>query len=206
MKKLSLLPILCTSVLMLLSACDTQPDRLPPDLIFTNAYVVDGTGEPGQVADVRVRGDRILGVGSLTPTNTETEIDATNLVLAPGFIDTHSHHDGGLEEGGALAAVSQGITTIIVGQDGGSPLPLADFFTRMETATVAVNIAAYVGHNSIRRSVMGDDFKREATPEEIEEMKVLLESELESGALGLSTGLEYDPGIYSSTDEVGAGS
>jgi len=202
MKKLSLLPIICTSVLMLLSACDTQPDRLPPDLIFTNAYVVDGTGEPGQVADVRVRGDRILKVGSLTPTDAETEIDATNLVLAPGFIDTHSHHDGGLEEGGALAAVSQGITTIIAGQDGGSPLPLADFFTRMETATVSVNVAAYVGHNSIRRRVMGDDFRREATLEEIEEMKVLLESELESGALGLSTGLEYDPGIYSSTDEV----
>ena len=202
MKKLSLPLIMCISVLMLLSACDTEPGRLPPDLIFTNAYVVDGTGEPGRMADVRVRGDRILEVGSLTPTDAETEIDATNLVLAPGFIDTHSHHDGGLEEGGALAAVSQGITTIIAGQDGGSPLPLADFFTRMETATVAVNVAAYVGHNSIRRRVMGDDFRREATLEEIEEMKVLLESELKSGALGLSTGLEYDPGIYSSTDEV----
>ena len=202
MKKLSLLPIICISVLTLLSGCDTQPGSVSSDLIFTNAYVVDGMGEPGRVADVRVRGDRILEVGSLTPTDTETEIDATNLVLAPGFIDTHSHHDGGLEEGGALAAVSQGITTIIAGQDGGSPLPLSNFFTRMETATVAVNVAAYVGHNSIRRRVMGDDFRREATLEEIEGMKVLLEGELQSGALGLSTGLEYDPGIYSSTDEV----
>ena len=202
MKKLSLLPIICISVLTLLSGCDTQPGSVSSDLIFTNAYVVDGMGEPGRVADVRVRGDRILEVGSLTPTGAETEIDATNLVLAPGFIDTHSHHDGGLEEGGALAAVSQGITTIIAGQDGGSPLPLSNFFTRMETATVAVNVAAYVGHNSIRRRVMGDDFRREATLEEIEGMKVLLEGELLSGALGLSTGLEYDPGIYSSTDEV----
>ncbi|MEC9015662.1 MAG: D-aminoacylase [Gemmatimonadota bacterium] len=202
MNKLSLLPIICISVLTLLSGCDTQPGSVSSDLIFTNAYVVDGMGEPGRVADVRVRGDRILEVGSLTPTDAETEIDATNLVLAPGFIDTHSHHDGGLEEGGALAAVSQGITTIIVGQDGGSPLPLSSFFTRLETATVAVNVAAYVGHNSIRRRVMGDDFRREATLEEIEGMKLLLEGELQSGALGLSTGLEYDPGIYSSTDEV----
>lgn len=202
MKRLYLLPTVCLSVLILLSACDTQPGSVSSDLIFTNAYLVDGTGEPGRMADVRVRDDRILEIGDLTPTDAETEINATNLVLAPGFIDTHSHHDGGLEEGGALAAVSQGITTIIAGQDGGSPLPLSDFFTRMETATVAVNVAAYVGHNSIRRRVMGDDFRREATLEEIEEMKVLLERELESGALGLSTGLEYDPGIYSSTDEV----
>ena len=97
MKRLNLLPIICISVLTLLSGCDTQPGSVSSDLIFTNAYVVDGMGEPGRVADVRVRGDRILEVGSLTPTDAETEIDATNLVLAPGFIDTHSHHDGGLE-------------------------------------------------------------------------------------------------------------
>ena len=88
MKRPCLLSIASASVLMLLGACDTQSRSLSSDLIFTNAYLVDGTGEPGWIADVRVRGDRILEVGSLTPTNTETEIDATNLVLAPGFIDT----------------------------------------------------------------------------------------------------------------------
>ena len=98
MKRSCLLPIASMSVLTLLSACDTQPESESSDLIFTNAYLVDGTGEPGRMADVRVRGDRILEVGSLTPTDGETEVDATDLVLAPGFIDTHSHHDGGLEE------------------------------------------------------------------------------------------------------------
>jgi len=164
--------------------------------------IYDGSGAPAYSGDILVRGDRIEAVGKFDDTESERIIEGGGLAAAPGFIDTHSHHDGGLEEGGALAAVSQGITTIIAGQDGGSPLPLSDFFTRMETATVAVNVAAYAGHNSIRRRVMGDDFRREATLEEIEEMKVLLEGELQSGALGLSTGLEYDPGIYSSTDEV----
>ncbi len=130
-------------------------------------------------------------------------VDASGLALAPGFIDTHSHHDRGLADmPDALAVVSQGVTTIVVGQDGGSPLPLAGFYAELEGALVAVNVAAYAGHNSIRRSVMGDDFRREATAAEIEEMKELLRRELEAGALGLSTGLEYDPGIYSTTEEV----
>ena len=96
--------------------------------------------------------------------------------------------------------VSQGVTTIIVGQDGGSALPLTDFYGALESDRVAVNVALYAGHNSIRSAVMGDDFRREATAEEVEEMRLLLSRELEAGALGLSTGLEYDPGVYSSTD------
>jgi N-acyl-D-amino-acid deacylase len=124
-------------------------------------------------------------------------------VLAPGFIDTHSHHDGRLTSmGDALAAVSQGITTIIAGQDGGSPLPLADFYAELEATPVAVNVAAYAGHNALRSAVMGEDFRREATSEEVDAMRALLRRELDAGALGLSTGLEYDPGIYSATTEV----
>ena len=188
---------------VILAGCLADNTGQPGDLLIGNALLVDGTGAPARVTDVRVRGDRILEIGALAAGAGETEIEADGLVLAPGFIDTHSHHDRGLtERGNALAAVSQGITTIIVGQDGGSRLPLADFYGALESNPVAVNVTSYAGHNSIRSAVMGDDFQREATSAEVEQMRVLLSRELEAGAVGLSTGLEYDPGIYASTDEV----
>jgi len=124
-------------------------------------------------------------------------------VLAPGFIDTHSHADRDLAaQPEALGAVSQGITTIIAGNDGRSNYPLADFKAGLKAHPAAVNVASYVGHNSLRGAVMGSDYKRAATAAEIESMETLLLQELESGALGLATGLEYDPGIYSDPAEV----
>ena len=190
-------------LLAFLGACGTGADESASGLLFTNADVVDGTGTPRRVADVRIRGDRVVEIGDLTLEDNEIEVDATGLVLAPGFIDTHSHHDRGLTRmRDALAAVSQGITTIIVGQDGGSPLPLADFYAELEAAPAAINVAAYAGHNSLRSTVMGDDFRREATSEEVDAMRTLLRRELDAGALGLSTGLEYEPGIYSAPAEV----
>jgi N-acyl-D-amino-acid deacylase len=130
-------------------------------------------------------------------------VDANGLVLSPGFIDTHSHHDGGLDSARtALGAVSQGITTIVVGQDGWSNFPLADWFARREQQPAAVNVASYVGHGRLRDVIMGEDFKRQATPAEVAHMAALLDGEMAAGALGLSSGLEYDPGIYSSTEEL----
>jgi N-acyl-D-amino-acid deacylase len=130
-------------------------------------------------------------------------VDGGGQTLTPGFIDTHSHADRHLMEYlDALPVISQGITTIIAGQDGGSPYPLADFFGQLEATPAVVNIASYIGHNTLRSEVMGEDFKRIATDEEIEVMKQLLSSELESGAIGLATGLEYEPGIHSETSEV----
>src|SRR5207237_2980140 len=130
-------------------------------------------------------------------------IDAHGLTLAPGFIDTHSHHDWELWKlRDARAAVSQGITTIVAGQDGSSRFPIADAFARLDTQPGAINVASYVGHGTIRRRVMGDDYRRVATAAEVERMKQLVREEMAAGALGLSTGLEYDPGIFSSHDEV----
>jgi len=172
-------------------------------VLIVNALVVDGTGAPGRKAAVRVRGDRIAEVGRLSPARGETVVDAKGLVLAPGFIDTHSHGDHGLfEHRDALAAVSQGISTIVVGQDGGSAWQLADFFGRLEKEPAALNVASYAGHGRIRSQVMGEDFRRHARPEEVVRMRELLEQEMRAGALGLSSGLEYDPGIFSARSEV----
>jgi N-acyl-D-amino-acid deacylase len=192
---------------VLLSACGREEAPTPPapttSWLLTNVTVIDGTGAPRFAGSVRVAGDRIVAVGVLEPLEGERIVDGGGQVLAPGFIDTHSHADRdlfALPE--AVPAVSQGITTAVVGQDGTSPLPLADFITRLDEQPAALNIAAYAGHNGIRREVMGDDYRRTANKAERERMEALLLAELEAGALGLATGLEYDPGIHSDPAEV----
>jgi N-acyl-D-amino-acid deacylase len=173
-----------------------------PATLIRNALVVDGSGAAPRRADVRIAGDRIVGVGQLAPADGDTVVDAGGLALAPGFIDTHSHHDRGLEAApDALAMVSQGVTTIVAGQDGGGS-NLAAMFARLERQPAAVNVASYAGHGAIRERVMGQDFARHATTAEIARMQALVKIEMDAGALGLSTGLEYDPGIYSTPDEV----
>ncbi len=171
--------------------------------LITNVSVIDGTGAAAIDASVRVTGDRIAEVGTLAACEGETIVDGGGQLLAPGFIDTHSHADGAIRElPDALRHVSQGITTAVIGQDGGSQYPLADFFAELEAAPSTLNVASYVGHNRLRREVMGDDFRRIATEEEVAQMKAMLRSELDAGALGLSAGLEYEPGIHSETSEV----
>jgi N-acyl-D-amino-acid deacylase len=177
--------------------------QAPVATLIRNASLVDGTGAPPRRADVRIAGDRIAAVGELTATADDRTVDAAGLVLAPGFIDTHSHHDRGLPSArDALAAVSQGITTIVVGQDGGSAFPIASFLADLDAQPAAVNVASYVGHGTLRRQAMAADFKRKATDDEVRRMEELLRGEMAAGALGLSTGLEYDPGIYSDPVEV----
>lgn len=194
--------VLVAFVLLLAWTYAASPEQAASTLIL-NATLVDGTGIPARQAAVRLAGERIEAVGALAPARGERVIDAKGLTLAPGFIDTHSHHDRGiLDAREVIAATSQGITTIVVGQDGGSSYPLADFFARLQSQPVAVNVASYVGHGTLRRRVMGDDFRRHAKPEEITAMADLARSEMHAGALGLSSGLEYDPGIYSDTSEV----
>lgn len=200
-------PLRSAGLVLALSACNTAglPSGDPaPGLAITNARIVDGAGTPSFAGTVRIVDGRIAEVGADTaPRSGDSVLDAEGLVLAPGFIDTHSHAASNLfERLDATAAVSQGITTLVVGQDGGSPHPLAEFRTRFEGSPATVNVASYSGHNTLRELAMGEDFRREATAEEIAAMRTLLEADLAAGALGLSTGLEYDPGIYSASEEV----
>jgi N-acyl-D-amino-acid deacylase len=194
--------VILPSVVLVLTAC-TSSAPWRTGVVIVNARVIDGSGVPSQDVNVRVVGDRIANVGNFEPLREDTVVDAKGLVLAPGFIDVHSHHDDGLfEMPGALAAVSQGITTIVAGQDGDQQYPLAEFFARLEASPAAINVASYVGHGTLREQVMGEDYQRHATPEEVEAMAGLLRIEMEVGALGLATGLEYDPGSFASTDEL----
>jgi N-acyl-D-amino-acid deacylase len=175
--------------------------------LITHALLVDGSGAPGRPGSVRLAGDRIAAVAyapeNLVPLPDEAVVDAQGLVLAPGFIDTHTHGDEQvMTMPEALGAVSQGITTFVGGQDGDSQMPLAEFFRRLEEQPVAVNVASYAGHGTIRSRVLGGDFRRVATAAEVEAMAALLRQEMTAGALGLSSGLEYDPGIYSSKSEL----
>src|SRR6266511_3774874 len=174
--------ILATGV----SALIVQPP--PSSTLIRNATVLDGTGTASIHGAVRIAAGKIAEVGDLRPQPTDAIVDAEGLTLAPGFIDTHSHHDRGLVEApDALAAVSQGITTIVVGQDGSSALPLSELFGRLEKQPAAVNVASFVGHGTLRRQVLGADFKRRATADEISQMGTLLRQEMGAGALGLST-------------------
>jgi len=185
-----------------LGATEQAPAPSPTATLIRNALLVDGTGAPARRADVRIRGDRVVQVGQLQRAQGDRVTDANGLALAPGFIDTHSHHDRGLDTApDALAMVSQGVTTIVVGQDGGGS-NLTALFSGLDSHPAAVNVASYAGHGAIRRAVMGKNFARPATSAEIERMKALLRREMAAGALGLSTGLEYDPGIYSTREEV----
>ncbi|MBX2913997.1 MAG: serine hydrolase [Cyclobacteriaceae bacterium] len=179
-----------------------KPITLPKTHLITNVKIIDGTGLPAFAGSVRVLNNRIWQVGALTTFNGESITDGKGNILAPGFIDNHSHHDGGLEKNPAAVAVtSQGITTIVVGQDGGSD-SMDSIQQAIKKIPVSVNVASFTGHASLRKKVMGKNLLRKATALEIDSMKVLLKREMEKGSLGLSTGLEYEAGFYSSRDEV----
>lgn len=194
------LNVLLIAILFISFSCSQKQNY---DTIIRNGMIYDGNGSEPYKGDIGIKNDTIAFIGDLSNEKSKNEIDAKGNAVSPGFIDTHSHHAGNIfQHRDCIAAVSQGITTIIIGQDGGSYFPLSDFFQKLADSTVAVNIASYSGHNTIRDSILGKNYKRIATQDEIEKMKLLLNQDMEAGAFGFSTGLEYDPGIYSANDEV----
>lgn len=174
-----------------------------PTLLIQNGTILDGTGGKPYRADIRIQGDRIIQIGKLKRKPSDQTINAKGLFVAPGFIDAHSHAAGGIEKDPqALSQLMQGITTAVVGQDGGWDGPLEFTFRRWQGVKPAINLAAFTGHGGIRGAVLGEDYKRLATPNEIITMQALVEEDMKTGALGVSSGLEYDPGYYSNTDEL----
>jgi len=174
-----------------------------PSFLVANARLIDGTGAPARAASVRVVGGRIAEIGSLQPAAGERVIDAGGLVLAPGFIDPHNHStEGLLTEPDATSQISQGITTLVVGQDGSSPWPIKDYLDELRASPPTVNVLTAVGHATVRQLVMGEDYTRAARPDEVARMEALVAQGMREGAVALSSGLEYEVGSYSTTDEV----
>ena len=172
-------------------------------VLILNAQLADGTGAPFSEGALRIRGNRISSIGKLSPAPGERVIDAHGLVLAPGFIDIHNHSLEGLE-GDPLAEtqIAQGITTAVEGPDGESPWPIAAWIAARKKNPAALNLAVFAGHATIRKQVMGEDYKRIATAPEIEKMAELAWQAMNEGAIGLSSGLEYEVGSYSNTAEL----
>jgi N-acyl-D-amino-acid deacylase len=175
------------------------------DLVLRGGTVFDGTGAPGVEADVGIVGRRVAAVGRALGAGAE-EIDARGLAVAPGFVDIHSHADGTLfEDPRAESVIRQGITTVVVGQDGDSPAPQAldDWFAAIDALPSSVNVATMVGLGAVRALVVGDA-DRAATVAELAEMLFLVERGLDAGACGASSGLEYAPGSFASAAELAA--
>jgi N-acyl-D-amino-acid deacylase len=169
------------------------------DVVIRNGTVFDGLGSEGVAGDLAIAGGVILTIGRGIPAAGAVEIDATGLVVCPGFVDIHSHGDGRLREDPRLESiVRQGITTIVAGQDGSSP---DQNLASMEQLRPSVNVAAMIGLGAVRATVIGET-DRSASAEELSQMTALVERALADGACGVSSGLEYTPGAFASTAEL----
>ena len=197
--------LLKASFAICLSSC-TLSAQAPPaskSIVIINARVADGIGKLLRKVNVRIEGGRIVQVGNFKPKENERVVDAKNLVLAPGFIDIHNHSTDSLQTDPlAETQIAQGITSLVVGADGDSPWPILPWLDAMRKNPAAVNVAVMAGHATIREQVMGKDFKRVATAEEMKRMADLTLQAMHEGAIGLSSGLEYEVGSYSSTEEL----
>ncbi len=190
------------ALIVTLAFCIPGCEQQKFDILITNGTVIDGSGKKAFKADVGITGDRIAAVGNLRNSIADEIIDAEGLTVAPGFIDVHTHCDRGIL---ALPSnenyIKQGVTTVVGGNCGGSPLDLEKYFAQIESKAISTNIAVLIGHNTVRARIMRMA-ERDPTPEELDEMKGLIDKAMKDGAVGFSTGLGYLPGMFSKTEEI----
>ncbi|QQS48377.1 MAG: D-aminoacylase [Acidobacteriota bacterium] len=173
------------------------------DLVIYGGRIVDGSGNPWFHGDLAIRDGRIVEIGRIDRTGAARVIDAREKIVAPGFIDVHTHIEGGiLTLPTAPNFLHMGVTSVVTGNCGGSALDLGKWFDELERLGISINIASLIGHNTVRRAGMNGDFDRPPSPDEMQRMKDLVEKAMRDGAVGLSTGLEYIPGTYGKTDEI----
>jgi N-acyl-D-amino-acid deacylase len=181
-----------------------EPKVPDTNVVFRNATVYDGSGKPPAKGDVHVKGDKIAAVGKVGKVEGATEIDATGLVVCPGFIDLHTHCDSGLTGKTGRANknyVTQGCTLVVTGNCGSGPVDAGKFFKTLDEQGVGTNVIHLAPHNSIRAQAMGNA-NRAPTAEELKKMEDLVEKAMKDGTWGLATGLIYNPGTYAKTDEI----
>jgi N-acyl-D-amino-acid deacylase len=183
------------------SAAHSVTPEKPYDLLITNARVIDGSGNPWFRADIGIKNGRIASIGHLRAADAAKTIDAANQIVAPGFIDVHTHVESIYSLPAAENFVRMGVTTLVTGNCGTSDTNIAQFLGRIKEKPLAVNLATLIAHGSVRRQVMGSD-DRAPTPDELQKMEGIVEQGMRDGAVGLSTGLIYVPGTYAKTDEI----
>ncbi|MBI3715732.1 MAG: D-aminoacylase [Betaproteobacteria bacterium] len=200
--------VLMGMLFLALAACNSIPGNpvaahgtAGADLLIRNGRIVDGTGNSWFLGDVAVKDGKIVAIGHLDEFKAARTIDARRHIVAPGFIDVHGHIENVLDIPTADNYVHDGVTTVITGNCGGSADRLPEFLAGIDGRHTSINVASLVGHNTVRRLVMGLEDRR-ATPDEQRQMEAMVEQAMRDGAVGLSTGLIYLPGLYSTTDEV----
>src|SRR6201996_406528 len=172
------------------------------DIILKNGKIIDGTGNPWFYGDIGIVKNKIVSIGNLSKSKADKTIDATGLIVAPGFIDVHTHIEG--DEKKTPTAdnfIYDGVTTVVTGNCGSSNINIKKYFKQLDSIKLSVNVGTLIGHNDVRQTVLGE---AAVTPNaaQLHKMEALVDKAMRDGAMGFSTGLIYTPGIYSKTDEV----
>jgi N-acyl-D-amino-acid deacylase len=176
---------------------------LAQNIVLVNGTMIDGSGKPRLVGNVRIRDGKVADVGAFKPLAGETVFDIKGMIVAPGFIDVATLSPAVIEkDAGAEPLTKQGVTTALLGSDGTGPYSVEEFMLPFDERPAAVNIAMLVGHGTVRHQIMGANYKRAATPDEIERMTELISDAMKQGAFGMGTDLQSEPASLSAPDEL----
>ena len=172
------------------------------DILIINGKIIDGTGNNWYYGNVAIKNGRIIKVGREVKLTAAKTIDAKGLIVAPGFIDVHTHLEGDeIKDPNATSFILDGVTTCVTGNCGSSNIDIGKYLNWIDSLKLSINIATLIGHNDVRKTVMGRA-NRDATPDEMQQMSTIVDKAMNDGAVGLSTGLIYIPGTYTKTPEI----